>query len=137
MTYEDAAAFVELFAAQRSAGRGEALWRADGKLHYPFTDRVIGGDEIGALADLTAAQSPSLTWEMLGWTWRGEVIVVEWLCTNTYGDRVVRFAGVDKLTLQDGKIVEEIVYADTGPLRAMRAGVALEPLIVLPEKVVA
>lgn len=134
MTQDEAIKFVEQFAAQRSAGRGEALWHPQGRLHYPFADRVIGGDEIGALCDITAANSPTLTWEMLGWTHRGDVIVVEWLCSNRYGDTTVRFAGVDKLTIQGGKIVEEIVYADTAPLRAMRAGQKLEPLMVFPAR---
>ena len=37
--------------------------------------------------------------------------------------------GVDKITLQEGKIAEEIVYFDTAPLRARRTGQALEALV--------
>jgi hypothetical protein len=132
MTFDEARRFAEEFARQRSRGRGEALWSSQGVLHYPFADRLIGGDEIGALCDLTAANSPNLTWEMLGWTHRDDVIVVEWRCTNRYGEHTMVFDGVDKLTVKDGKIVEEIVYTDTAPLRAARAGTRLEPLVVLP-----
>lgn len=138
MTFEEARRFAETFAAHRSRGRGEALWSPAGVLHYPFADRLIGGDEIGALCDLTARNSPTLTWEMLGWTHNGDVIVVEWRCTNRYGEHTFAFCGVDKLTVRDGTIVEEIVYADTAPLRAARDGVAkLEPLVVLPRAVAA
>ena len=47
--------------------------------------------------------------------------------------RAQRIFGVDRLTVKDGRIVEEIVYADTAPLRTARDGVGkLEPLVVLP-----
>jgi hypothetical protein len=129
MTHAEAEAFVAEFAAARTRGRGEHLWSPEGLLHYPFAGRVIRGEEIGALCDVTAERSPNLTWELLGWTWRDDVIVVEWRCTNRYGETAVAFCGVDKLTIRDGRIVEEIVYADTAPLRALREGKALEPLI--------
>ena len=83
---------------------------------------MIGGDEIGKLNDLTKTNSPNLTWSLVDWTSRGDVIVVEWESTNRYGERVLSWRGVDKLTLKDGKIIEEIVYADTGPLQAVRRG---------------
>ena len=46
--------------------------------------------------------------------------------------RSFSFRGVDKLKLKDGRIIEERVYTDTAPLRALRDGRALEPLIVVP-----
>lgn len=134
MREAEAADFVRRFAAARSTGRGEELWHSHGRLHYPFADRVVGGDEIGQLNDLTAAQAPGLTWELLGWTFRGSVIVVEWRCANRYGDQTVRWSGVDKLTIEDGRISEEIVYADTGPLQAMRLGRQFEALMRLPDR---
>jgi hypothetical protein len=39
---------------------------------------------------------------------------------------------VDKITLVEGKILEEIVYADTGPFQAMRQGTVFPALISLP-----
>jgi hypothetical protein len=36
--------------------------------------------------------------------------------------------GVDKFRLSAGKIIEERVYCDTAPLRALRTGEALEPI---------
>ncbi len=133
MTKDEATSFVEQFARARSRGRGEHLWRQDGKLHYPYADRVIEGREIGALCDITAAQAPHLTWEMIGWTHRDDVIVVEWLTTNRYGDALIRMTGVDRLTVKDGLIIEEIVYADTAPLRAMIEGAPLKAIMTLPE----
>jgi len=134
-TDTDKADFVARFAAAWAARDPEqflALWHPDGELHYPFADRVIYGREIGKLNALQNAQAPKLTWTLLGWTARGDVVVIEWESSNTYGDHVVTWRGVDKMTLKDGRIMEEIVYADTAPLQAMRQGKPFEPLMRLP-----
>jgi hypothetical protein len=135
MTTLNAEDFVNRFAAAwaaRDAGAFLALWHPEGKLHYPFANRVINGREIGKLNDLTKASAPDLTWNLVGWTSRANVIVIEWACSNKYGDRVVFWGGVDKLTLRDGKIIEEIVYTDTAPLQALRRGVKFDALIAFP-----
>jgi ketosteroid isomerase-like protein len=128
--------FVDRFAAAWAAKDGDAflaLWRPDGVLHYPFANRTIKGDEIGKLNDLTKAHAPALTWRLVDWTARGDVVVIEWECANKYGEQTVTWRGVDKLTLLDGKIVEEIVYTDTAPLQALRRGVQFDALIELPD----
>jgi ketosteroid isomerase-like protein len=135
MTEAEIQNFVNRFAAAWAARDGDAflaLWRSDGLLHYPFADRPIRGDEIGQLNDATKANAPDLTWRLIDWTARGDVVVIEWECANKYGERVVTWRGVDKLTLRDGKIFEEIVYTDTAPLQALRRGVTFDPLIQLP-----
>jgi hypothetical protein len=136
MTDAERQDFVDRFAAAWAAKDGAAflaLWNPQGKLHYPFANRVIGGREIGMLNDFTNAQAPKLTWRLLGWTARGDVIIVEWESSNQYGETVVTWRGVDKLTFKDGKIIEEIVYADTAPLQAMRRGERFAALIQLPD----
>ena len=65
MTDTETQAFVDRFAAAWAAKDGAAfqrLWHPEGKLHYPFASRVIRGDEIGKLNDLTKANAPHLTW---------------------------------------------------------------------------
>lgn len=136
MTDTEAQAFVDRFAAAWAAKDGAAfvrLWHPEGKLHYPFASRVIRGDEIGKLNDLTKANAPHLTWKLLNWTARGDVVVIEWESSNRYGEHVVTWRGVDKLTLKNGKIVEEVVYADTAPLQALRQGKPFEALIQFPD----
>jgi len=135
MSALDIQRFVERFEAAwaaRDANGFLALWHPHGVLHYPFANRVIRGSEIGLLNDLLRRGAPELTWRLLGWTARGEVVVIEWQSSNRYGDRVLTWRGVDKITLQDGKIIEEIVYADTAPLQALRRGERFEALIQLP-----
>jgi ketosteroid isomerase-like protein len=135
MTEQDAQAFVDRFAAAWAARDGAAflaLWHPDGQLHYPFANRILKGSEIGKLNDLQAAVAPHLTWTLLGWTARGNVVVIEWESSNRYGERTLRWRGVDKLTLVDGRIAEEIVYADTAPLQALRQGRSFDALIQMP-----
>lgn len=135
MTETDALEFVSKFSAAWAAKDGNAflsLWHADGQLHYPFANRVIKGAEIGVLNDLQKTHAPKLQWRLLGWTVRNDVVVVEWECSNVYGAQTVTWRGVDKLTLRDGRIAEEIVYVDTAPLQAMRMGKQFEPLMTIP-----
>jgi len=136
MTDTEKQTFVDRFAAAWAARDGEAflaLWHPEGLLHSPFAQRVIKGSEIGELNDLTREISPDLTWSLVGWTSRGDVVVIEWECTNRIGAQAITWRGADKLTLRDGKVIEEIVYSDTAPLRALRQGRASDALIQFPD----
>jgi len=136
MTDIEKQTFVDSFAAAWAARDGEAflaLWHPEGLLHYPYANRVIKGSEIGKLNDLTKASSPHLTWKLVDWTSRGDVVVIEWESSNRYGELVIVWRGVDKMTLRDGKIIEEIVYSDTAPLQALRQRTKFEALIQFPD----
>ncbi|MGD0052785.1 MAG: nuclear transport factor 2 family protein [Vulcanimicrobiaceae bacterium] len=127
-------AFVTRFAAawaERDAEMFLALWHADGTLHYPLVDRPLAGSEIGHLVDRQKELFPDLVWQLLDWTSRGDVVIVEWQATRLIDGRRFDWRGVDKLRLRAGKIVEERVYMDTALLRAARTGQALEPLLRL------
>lgn len=136
MTPAETIRFVEAFStawSTRSDADFAALWHPHGKLIYPFANRTIRGSELPLLNAITKKNAPELTWKLLDWAARGNVIVIEWESSNRYGERVVTWRGVDKLTLLDGKIIEEVVYSDTAPLQALRRGEAFQPLIMLPE----
>jgi hypothetical protein len=109
-----------------------AIWHPDGELHSPFNSRVLLGRELPLLNAVTRQNAPELQWRLVGWTARDHVVVVEWECSNRYGDRVVTWRGMDRLTIVDGRIREEIVYADTAPLQAMRRGERFAALIPVP-----
>ncbi|MGL4287727.1 MAG: nuclear transport factor 2 family protein [Phreatobacter sp.] len=136
MTDTEKQTFVDRFAAAWGARDGAAflaLWHPEGRLHSPFTQRVIKGSEIGKLNDLTRKISPDLTWTPVDWTSRGEVVVIEWESRNRFGAKTITWRGVDKLTLRDGRIIEEIVHSDTAPLQALRQGVTFDALIRFPD----
>lgn len=136
MTENDARAFVEAFAAAWASADGNRfleLWHPEGQLHYPFANRIIYGRELKMLHDFQHTHSPDVTWALCGWTWRDDVVVIEWETSNVYGGKTFAWRGVDKLTLKDGKIVEEVVYCDTAPLQAMRRGTSFDALMQLPE----
>jgi hypothetical protein len=135
MTEHQMHQFVQRFSnawARKEAALFQALWHPHGVLIYPYANRRIAGREIGKLNELTIQVAPALTWTLLGWTWRDDVVVIEWRSTNVYGERRLEWCGVDRITLEDGKIIEEIVYSDTTPLREIREGRPFEPLIKLP-----
>src|SRR5262245_54241095 len=136
MTPAEMSAFVDAFATAwrtRSDADRAALWHPHGKLFYPFANRVIRGSELPLLNAITQKNAPELTWKLIDWAGRGNVIVIEWESSNRFGDHVITWRGVDKLTLVDGKIIEEVVYSDTAPLQALRRGESFPALIVLPE----
>ena len=132
MTEADVQEFVTKFAAAWAARDGEAflaLWHPDGVLRTPFAGRAIAGSELGRLNDIQKELAPDMVWQLLDWTWRGDVVVVEWQNSRFVGGKRFDFRGVDRFRLRDGRIVEEVVYADTAPMRAARSGQALQPLI--------
>jgi SnoaL-like protein len=136
MSAAEIESFVNRFTTAWATRRNEdfeAIWHPDGRLVYPFVGRPIKGSEIGLLNDLTKKSAPHLTWRALGWTARDSTVVVEWESSNRYGEHTLTWRGVDRITLRDGKIIEEVVYTDTAPFHAMRRGEALAPLIPFPD----
>lgn len=136
MNEAEATQFIASFEKAWSSRDDEdfrAIWHPDGKLVYPFAGRTILGRELPLLNQITKANAPGLTWRMINWTSRHNVIVVEWESSNVYGARTVTWRGVDKITLENGRIREEVVYTDTAPFQAMRRGEIFAPLIPLPE----
>jgi uncharacterized protein (TIGR02246 family) len=132
MTDAEVEAFVTKLAAAWAARDGAKfleLWHPDGVLRTPFVGRAVAGSELGKLNDIQKEQAPDMVWQLLDWTSRGDVVIVEWQNSRFVGGKRFDFRGVDKFRLRDGKIVEEVVYSDTAPLRAARTGETLEGLI--------
>ena len=131
MTNEDVQDFVTRFAAAWAARDGNAfleLWHPEGSLYTPLVDRRLAGSELPRLLELQAAAAPDFVWQLLDWTSRGNVVIVEWQTTRNVNGARFSWRGVDKFRLKDGKIIEEVVYGDTAPLRAFRSGETLEPI---------
>jgi ketosteroid isomerase-like protein len=132
MTDAETQDFVTKFAVAWAARDGAAffaLWHPDGLLHTPLTDRPIAGKDIGRLNELLNQSTPDVVWQLLDWTARGAVTIIEWQCTRLIAGKRFDWRGVDKLRLEAGKIIEKRVYMDTAPLRAARTGSVLEPLL--------
>lgn len=133
MTDADIQDFATRFAAAWAARDGEAfaaLWHPDGLLHTPLLDRPLPGRELPRLNEVQKQQAPDLVWQLLDWTARGDVVIIEWQCTRVgRSGRRFDWRGVDKFRLKDGRIWEERVYTDTAPLRAAAKREPLEPLM--------
>jgi ketosteroid isomerase-like protein len=131
MTDAQIADFVTRFAAAWAARDGEAflaLWHPDGQLDTPLVGRPVKGSELARLMEVQKEAAPDFVWQLLDWTSRGDVVIIEWQTTRVINGVRFDWRGVDKFRIKEGKIVEERVYCDTAPLRALRTGEALESI---------
>ena len=134
MTDEEVQNFVTRFAAAWAARDGNAfldLWHPDGVLHTPLVNRPVAGSELPRLLEVQTAAAPDFVWQLLDWTSRGDVVIIEWQTTRNVNGVRFEWRGVDKFRIRAGKIAEERVYSDTAPLRAFRSGERLEPITTL------
>ena len=134
MTDEEVQDFVTRFAAAWAVRDGNAfleLWHPDGTLHTPLLNRPIAGSELPRLLEVQTAAAPDFVWQLLDWTSRGDVVIIEWQTTRNVNGVRFEWRGVDKFRIRAGKIAEERVYSDTAPLRAFRSGERLEPITTL------
>jgi ketosteroid isomerase-like protein len=135
MTDAEVQEFVTRFAAAWAARDGNAfleLWHPEGLLDTPLVNRPVKGSELGRLMEVQKSAAPDFVWQLLDWTSRGDVIIIEWQTTRNVGGVRFEWRGVDKFRIREGKIIEERVYSDTAPLRAFRKGETLEPITTLP-----
>jgi ketosteroid isomerase-like protein len=132
MTGEEVQDFVTRFAAAWAARDGNAFlaqWHPDGMLYTPLVGRPVKGSELPSLLEVQKQAAPDFVWQLLDWTSRGDVVIVEWQTTRNVNGARFEWCGVDKFRFRDGRIIEERVYTDTAPLRAFRSGETLEPII--------
>jgi ketosteroid isomerase-like protein len=131
MTDAEIQDFVTRFAAAWATRDGRAfldLWHPEGLLHTPMVGRTLKGSELNRLLEVQTAAAPDFVWQLLDWTSRGDVVIIEWQTTRIVNGARFDWRGVDKFRLTAGKITEERVYTDTAPLRAFRNGEPLEPI---------
>jgi len=131
MTDAEISDFVTRFAAAWAARDGEAflaLWHPEGLLHTPMVGRTVKGSELARLMEVQKEAAPDFVWQLLDWSWRGDVVIIEWQTTRIMGGARFDWRGVDKFHIKAGRIIEERVYTDTAPLRAARSGTMLEPI---------
>ncbi|MDB5605401.1 MAG: nuclear transport factor 2 family protein [Bradyrhizobium sp.] len=134
MTDAEIQDFVTRFAAAWASRDGKAfldLWHPDGLLHTPMVNRAVKGSELDRLLEVQTAAAPDFVWQLLDWTSRSDVVIVEWQTTRIINGARFDWRGVDKFRIRAGKIIEEQVYCDTAPLRALRSGETLEPITQL------
>lgn len=125
MTEREVEDFVVRLAAVWASGNSDdflTVWHPDGVLHHPMLDRPLSGREIPKLHRAQLAGAPGLIWNVVDWTWRDDVVVVEWVVRWSVQNIEFEWRGVDKIRLLEGKILKEEVYSDTAPLRAVREG---------------
>ena len=58
---------------------------------------------------------------MTSWAARDDVLFVEWDCAGTVGTEHLMWSGANRLRVWNGKIIDELIYYDTLPLRSALA----------------
>jgi hypothetical protein len=85
MTDAEIQDFVTRFAAAWAARDGNAfldLWHPEGTLNTPMVGRTVKGSELNRLMEVQKAAAPDFVWQLLDWTSRGDVVIVEWQTTR-------------------------------------------------------
>jgi len=85
MTDAELQDFVTRFAAAWAARDGDAfldLWHPEGLLHTPMVNRAVKGSELKRLLEVQTAAAPDFVWQLLDWTSRGDVVIIEWQTTR-------------------------------------------------------
>jgi hypothetical protein len=131
MTSENIESFIISFVAAWARRDGDAflaLWHPEGRLYTPLVARPVLGAELKLLVESQISAAPDFVWQLIGWTSRGDVAMVEWQTSRFIAGKRFDWRGVDKITLRDGKIIEERVYTDTALLRALRGGADIDAI---------
>src|SRR5712664_1436220 len=107
MTDAEIQDFVTRFAAAWAARDGNAfveLWHPEGLLHTPLVNRAVAGSELNRLMEVQTAAAPDFVWQLLDWTSRGDVVIVEWQTTRIVNGARFDWRGVDKFRFKAGKL---------------------------------
>jgi len=78
--------------------------------------------------EVQTAAAPDFVWQLLDWTSRGDVVIIEWQTTRIVTVSGSAGAASTNFRIRAGRIIEERVYCDTAPLRAASTGETLEPI---------
>src|SRR3954468_9457501 len=103
MTDAEIQEFVTRFAAAWAARDGTAfldLWHPEGSLHTPLVNRRVAGSELDRLLEVQTAAAPDFVWQLLDWTSRGDVVIIEWQTTRNVNGARFDWRGVDKLRIK-------------------------------------
>jgi len=91
MTDDEMQDFVTRFAAAWAARDGKAflaLWHPDGTLDTPLVSRPVKGGELAKLMEVQKSAAPDFVWQLLDWTRRGDVVIIEWQTTRNVNGAV-------------------------------------------------
>jgi len=111
------AKFTEVWKAPEPASF-TGLFHEDGRLLHPTMERSIPRDEVPAYVAALTERMPDISLEVLNWAAAGDVVLIEWTITGTFGDEEISWNGADRFTLRDGLAIEGVAYFDTMPLWA-------------------
>ena len=103
------------------------LFTSNGTLFHPTMERPIGAADVPDYVRRIKALVPDITLEVENWAARGDVVLIEWTITATFGGERILWKGADRFTLEGDKAKEGVAYFDTLPFWAR-----LDPSLAKP-----
>jgi hypothetical protein len=112
----------------------KVMWHPQGMLYHPILSEPITGEWVPANNNRTKAVVPGFRWSLLRWASQGEIVFIEWQTEAIVNGEPYTWTGVDRMRVVNGKVMEEYVYFDTFPLRAMQsADIPYTPMVDVKE----
>jgi limonene-1,2-epoxide hydrolase len=112
----DAQSFVERFTAMWRDPQPDTfsdLFHEDGTLFHPTMEAPIGREAVPEYVNRLKALAPDIRLEVRNWAASGDVVLIEWTITATYGGEQMEVEGADRFTLRGDRAVEGVAYFDT------------------------
>ncbi len=122
MTDAEIQDFVTRFAAAWAVRDGHAfveLWHPEGLLHTPLVGRTVAGGELNRLMEVQTAAAPDFVWQLLDWTARGNVVIIEWQTTRIVNGARFDWRGV---VMDETGGLSPLPQGEVGSHRQMRSG---------------
>lgn len=107
--------FVDAWARPDSSGFAE-LWLDDGIFIHPTVAKPLTGAAVPRWSERIKGALRDFTFQADEWAARENLVFLQWTSTATLGGQSLRWSGVDRFRLRDGRIAEEVVYFDTLPV---------------------
>jgi ketosteroid isomerase-like protein len=100
------------------------LMHADTRNLIPPMREPADCEGVIAMFKQSLERMPDLRIEVIRWAASGDAVFLEWLATATVAGRPIRWQGVDRVRLRDGRTFEGQVYWDTRRVAEMVAEAA-------------
>ena len=90
----------------------------------------VKGSELDRLMEVQTAAAPDFVWQLLDWTSRGDVVIVEWQTTRVINGARFDWRGVEQVPHpgRQGDRGAGLFGRHRAAARALRSGEALEPI---------
>lgn len=85
----------------------------DARNRIPLMTELTHGVNVKEQFPEILKRVPGMRLDVVRWAPVGDIVMIEWAARATVGGRLLRWSGIDKIAVRDGRIYEAEVYGDT------------------------